>query len=81
MPLPKKEEGERRKPFIMRCMADDTMLAEYPDEQQRFAVCLNLSNAKESKGTAKERREERKDKRFIERVQEQIKDFFKETTA
>lgn len=80
MPLPTRQEGESRKPFMLRCMADPTMLSEYPDERQRFAVCLTQSDAKESKGSAKERREERKDKKFVERVQEQIKDFFKDTT-
>ena len=63
---------------MLRCMADPVMLEEYPDERQRFAVCLTQSDAKESKGTAKERRKERKDTKFVERVREQIEEFFKE---
>ena len=30
---------EEEEDFIDRCMVDDTMEAEYPDQKQRFAVC------------------------------------------
>jgi len=40
MPLLKPNDGETKKEFIDRCMADDTMQEEFPDESQRYAVCL-----------------------------------------
>lgn len=40
MPLPKPNDGETKDEFIDRCMADDTMQDEFPDESQRYAVCL-----------------------------------------
>ena len=43
MPLPKPRAGESRNQFVRRCMIDDTSMSEYPDTQQRYAVCLSLS--------------------------------------
>ncbi len=40
MPLLKPNDGETKEEFINRCMADDTMQEEFPDESQRYAVCL-----------------------------------------
>ena len=40
MPLPKPKEGEDKDKFINRCMVDKTMLSEFPDEKQRYAVCF-----------------------------------------
>ncbi len=40
MPLLKPNDGETKKEFIDRCMADDTMQEEFPDKSQRYAVCL-----------------------------------------
>src|SRR5690606_2266962 len=40
MPLPKPNDGETKEEFIDRCMADETMQEEVPDESQRYAVCL-----------------------------------------
>lgn len=37
MPTPKK--GERKDAFVSRCMEADVMNSEYPDENQRVAVC------------------------------------------
>ena len=39
MPLPKPNSGESHDDFISRCMANETMISEYPDEDQRNAVC------------------------------------------
>jgi hypothetical protein len=39
MPLPTPKEDEMQKDFMSRCMADDVMLREYPNIQQRRAVC------------------------------------------
>lgn len=40
MSLPKPKEGETQDEFMERCMADKTMVSEYPDEKQRYAVCM-----------------------------------------
>jgi|688.fasta_scaffold03130_31 hypothetical protein len=40
MPIPKKTMTENPKEFIGRCMADTKMNSEYPDQSQRFAVCI-----------------------------------------
>lgn len=39
MPIPTKNEGESQDDFINRCMGNDVMVSEYPDESQRRAVC------------------------------------------
>ena len=53
MPLPSPGPNEGRDEFIDRCMGDDTMQEEYPDGDQREAVCeaqwergMNRSRAK-----------------------------------
>jgi len=38
-PIPTPYENEAQPEFIGRCMADPVMVAEYPDESQRMAVC------------------------------------------
>jgi lambda family phage portal protein len=37
--MPTPEAREEQEDFYDRCMADDTMNAEYPEDKQRFAVC------------------------------------------
>jgi hypothetical protein len=39
MPLPKPDPGENESDFISRCMGDNTMITDFPDETQRAAVC------------------------------------------
>ena len=39
MPLPYPKPNETEDEFIGRCMADDRMVTEFPDETQRYAVC------------------------------------------
>ena len=39
MPLPTRNSGETNQQFVDRCMADPKMNKEFPDRQQRFAVC------------------------------------------
>ncbi len=46
MPIPKSKE--KPEAFINRCMADAVMIQEYPNEQQRLAVCAsNIKLAKQ----------------------------------
>jgi hypothetical protein len=37
--LPTQSAGESEQDFVSRCMADETMISEYPDSTQRAAVC------------------------------------------
>ena len=63
MPFPKINLNETQEEFVQRCMADDTMVQEYPNEQQRLAICylqgkrsakqLENSYGKESATTTK----------------------------
>jgi len=39
MPIPKPKANESKKDFIMRCMSDTVMVNEYPNKEQRLAVC------------------------------------------
>ena len=39
MPIPTPRPDESAEEFIERCMSDETMVAEYPDEKQRYAIC------------------------------------------
>jgi len=39
MPLPKPKSGEKQKEFIQRCVTDNTMVKEFPQRDQRVAVC------------------------------------------
>ena len=39
MPIPKRKPSETSKDFIRRCMVNPTMISEYPDKNQRFAIC------------------------------------------
>jgi len=45
MPIPKRDKGEEAKQFMSRCMSSDTMNNEYPDSDQRTAVCISQSRA------------------------------------
>ena len=39
MPIPNKKSGEKENDFISRCMSDNTMVKEFKDEKQRYAIC------------------------------------------
>lgn len=39
MPIPKPHDGEKQKDYISRCMGNSTMVREYPNSDQRYAVC------------------------------------------
>jgi len=45
MPLPNRNKDENKDKFVSRCMSNDTMKKEYPDEKQRVAVCINQATA------------------------------------
>lgn len=43
MPIPNKRKDEDRQNFIARCMGDEVMKKDYPDNKQRIAICLGQS--------------------------------------
>jgi len=49
MPMPKPKKDETQDDFISRCMADGVMQSEYPDNDQRLAVCYDLWRGTETK--------------------------------
>ena len=40
MPLPKPKKGESEDDFVSRCVSNDTIQSEFPNQDQRVAVCL-----------------------------------------
>ena len=44
MPLPERNKDESRENFISRCMSNDKVSEEYPDQKQRIAVCLSKAS-------------------------------------
>jgi len=40
MPLPTPNVEESQEDFMSRCMADGIMNVEFPDSEQRYAVCM-----------------------------------------
>lgn len=45
MPIPKPEKNEKDNKFVARCMGDETMKKDYPDNKQRVAVCLGQTKS------------------------------------
>lgn len=45
MPIPKRNEDEQKDAFVSRCMGNETMKKEYPDQQQRVAICIQQATA------------------------------------
>ena len=39
MPIPQPQPDETKDDFLQRCMADGTMLLDFPDPSQRYAIC------------------------------------------
>jgi hypothetical protein len=40
MPIPNRHKNESKKDFISRCMGDSIMNKEYPENNQRYAICM-----------------------------------------
>jgi len=47
MPLPKPRKDEAKKDFLKRCMGNNVMNTEYPDQKQRYAVCNSIWRKKD----------------------------------
>jgi len=46
MPIIKPKLHEPKPEFISRCMSDDELVKEFPDNKQRVAVCYSFWNRK-----------------------------------
>lgn len=49
MPLATPKQGEKQDAFVDRCMSNDTMKEEFPDNKQRLAVCFSQWKKKKQK--------------------------------
>jgi hypothetical protein len=45
MPLPQRKKDESKENFLSRCMTDNVMKKEYPNNEQRVAVCMSKASA------------------------------------
>lgn len=52
MPLPTPTGGESREAFVSRCMGDPIMRGEFPNSDQRYAVCRRQFDRPSSKSEA-----------------------------
>jgi len=49
MPLPKPTKGQKESNFISSCMSNKIMKREYPDNEQRLAVCFSQFRRRKKK--------------------------------
>jgi hypothetical protein len=45
MPIPQRRKDEDKTKFVSRCMGDKVMKKDYPNNQQRIAICLDQATA------------------------------------
>ena len=45
MPIPSRKKEEQKDSFVSRCMSNETMKKDYPDEKQRVAICIQQATA------------------------------------
>lgn len=45
MPIPSRKKNEDKDAFVSRCMGNEAMKKDYPDQQQRVAVCIQQATA------------------------------------
>lgn len=48
MPIPTPRKDEKKESFLKRCMANDTMVKEYPKRDQRYAICQDSWDSKKA---------------------------------
>jgi hypothetical protein len=51
MPISGPKKSEKQSDFVSRCMADETMNKEFPDQKQRAGVCYSQWNEKKAKAS------------------------------
>jgi hypothetical protein len=48
MPIPKPDKDEKSQNFMARCMSNDTMVKDYTDSGQRYAICISQTKVKKT---------------------------------
>ena len=48
MPIPERKQNEDKQKFVSRCMGNETMKKDYPNVQQRVAICLGQTRKSKS---------------------------------
>lgn len=48
MPIPQPNNNEDKEKFVARCMGDEIMKKDYPENQQRIAICLGQTKKSKS---------------------------------
>ena len=48
MPIPKPNKDEKKPDFISRCMGDEVMNKDYPEQDQRSAICYKAWDTEEN---------------------------------
>lgn len=56
MPIPKPEKNETQQGFVSRCMGNDTMVKDYPNQSQRSAICYQSWNSSKKSKPRKSKR-------------------------
>ena len=56
MPLITPSSGESQDDFINRCMSNDTMQSEFPEQDQRVAICFDTWRDSKNKQLEKARK-------------------------
>jgi hypothetical protein len=51
MPIPKPNQDEKTKDFIARCMGNETMVKDYKDNGQRYAICISQTKKAKSESS------------------------------
>lgn len=51
MPIPKLDRGEAEKDFMSKCMTDNSMQKDFPNQNQRVAVCMSQLKRKKSEAS------------------------------
>lgn len=49
MPLPTPDKNDTESTFLQKCMSDETMNKDFPDQKQRAAVCYSQFRKKDEK--------------------------------
>lgn len=55
MPIPKPRKGDNQQAFVSRCMGNNAMVKDYPNQGQRSAVCYQSWNQSTQKRVIKKR--------------------------
>lgn len=66
MPILKPNAGEKENSFMSRCMGNDKMKIEFPDNRQRSAVCMTSFSGKETSMDMLEENLENEDTKSVE---------------